>query len=298
MTASRHAASVDRRTLLAASAAALASGGVTQRASAAFAAAEFAPALGLVTYNWGKQWDLPALLAHCEAAEFGGVELRSTHKHGVEPSLSKNERREVAKRFLDSPVELVGLGSACEFHSPDPKVVRKNIDETKAFVQLCHDVGGTGVKVRPNGIPQDVPLEKTLAQIGAALRETAEFGAGYGVKIRLEVHGRRSQEIPLIKQMMDHADHPNAVVCWNCNPTDLTGKGLRHNYQLVQDKIEIFHIHDLRKDNYPWNELFALMKASKFQGWTLIEEGRTPSDILAAMKANRQVWRRLVETTR
>ena len=45
-------------------------------------------ALGLVTYLWGKDWDLPTLIANCEATNFAGVELRSTHKHGVEVTLS------------------------------------------------------------------------------------------------------------------------------------------------------------------------------------------------------------------
>ena len=282
---------LDRRSMLAASSAAAATTLLTaERCSAA----EFAPQLGLVTYNWGKQWDLPTLIRNCEEAEFGGVELRSTHKHGVEPSIDKQQRKEVAKRFADSPVELVGLGSACEYHSPDPQVVRRNVEETKAFVRLCHDVGGTGVKVRPNGIPKDVPVEKTLEQIGKSLREVAEYGAGFGVKIRLEVHGRQSQELPLIKKMMDHADHDYAVVCWNCNPTDLTGKGLDYNYGLVRDKINIFHIHDLRNDNYPWKRIFQLMRAAKFSGWTLIEDGKPPKDILAAMKENRVLWQKLV----
>src|SRR5437868_12057637 len=59
---------------------------------------------GLVTYNWGKDWDLPTLLKNCAAANCDGVELRTTHKHGVEPKLNEKERLEVARRFADSPV--------------------------------------------------------------------------------------------------------------------------------------------------------------------------------------------------
>ena len=69
--------------------------------------------LGLVTYNWGKDWDVPTLIRNCEATGFAGVELRSTHKHGVEITIDKKRRQEVASQFADSNVELVGLGSAC-----------------------------------------------------------------------------------------------------------------------------------------------------------------------------------------
>lgn len=251
--------------------------------------------LGLVTYNWGKDWDLPTLIKNCETTGYGGVELRSTHKHGVEITLSEGQRKEVASRFADSPVELVGLGSACEYHSPDPALVKKNIEETKAFVKLSQDIGGSGVKVRPNSIPPNVPKEKTLEQIGKSLNEVAKFAADHGQVIRVEVHGTNgAAELPNIQRMMEIADHPNALVCWNCNATDLIGEGLKHNFNLVKEKINTIHIHDLRSTSYPWKELFALLKAARFTGWAMIEEGNVPADIVAAMQENRVLWNKLV----
>ena len=137
--------------------------------------------LGLVTYMWGAKWDLPTVIKNCEESGFAGVELRSTHAHGVEPSLSASERREVAARFEDSAVELVGLGSACEYHAVDPQQLEKNIEETKAFIKLCHDVGGSGVKVRPNGIPKERPVEATLHQIGTALKRLSSVSPAVSV---------------------------------------------------------------------------------------------------------------------
>ena len=252
-------------------------------------------ALGLVTYQWGKEWDLATVIKNCEVTGFAGVELRSTHKHGVETQMSKAQRAEVKRRFADSPVKLAGLGSACEYHSTDGATVRKNIEETKAFIVLCHDVGGGGVKVRPNGLPKDVSVEKTLEQIGKALNEVAEFGEGYGVKIRLEVHGHGTAHIPHIRTIMDIADNKNTVVCWNCNRQDLEGPGLRHNFNLVRDRIGTVHIHDLRNNAYPWPELFGLLKGTKFKGWTLLEEGTVPTDIIGAMHENRAIWQSLVK---
>ena len=64
---------------------------------------------------------------------------------------------------------------------------------------------------------KDVPVEQTLDQIGRALNEVARYGEGFGVEIRLEVHGRGTAHLPHIKTIMDVADSRNAVVCWNCN---------------------------------------------------------------------------------
>ncbi len=248
--------------------------------------------LGLVTYQWGAEWDLPTLIKNCETTGFRGVELRTTHKHGVEPALNDTQRKEVAKRFANSRVELVGLGSVCEFQSADPAVVRKNIEDAKAFIRLCHDVGGTGVKVRPNGLPAGVPAAKTLEQIGRSLDEIAEYGAGYGVEIRLEIHGRGTSEIPNIRKIMDVSKHSGSKLCWNCNAEDLAGAGIAANFQSVQDRLGTVHIHDLIS-SYPWPELFALLKKADFQGWTLLEEGSPTADPLRVMQYYRLVWERL-----
>ncbi len=250
--------------------------------------------LGLVTYMWGATWDVPTLIKNCRETGFEGVELRTEHKHGVELSLSVEERKKVAGQFEEGDVKLMGLGTICEFHSPDKQVLAKNIELAKEWVKLAHDVGASGIKVRPNGLPKEVPVERTLTQIGQAMREVAEFGDGYGIDVRLEVHGKGTSELPHIRQIMDVANHPRAVVCWNCNETDLAGAGLEKNFKLVADRIGTVHIHDLVSD-YPWRDLFRLLKEAKFDGWTLLEEGNPTADPLRVMKYYRLVWESLVD---
>src|SRR5512137_1717773 len=75
--------------------------------------------LGLVTYQWGRDWDLPTLIANCEKTGLLGVELRTEHAHKVETNLSAAQRAEVRKRFADSPVKCIGYGANFEYHSPD-----------------------------------------------------------------------------------------------------------------------------------------------------------------------------------
>ena len=145
--------------------------GVSPKFARGFADDETGMRFGLVTYLWGKDMDLPTLLDVCEQAGILGVELRTEHAHGVEPRLSKAERTEVRKRFADSPVTLVGYGSNAQYHEADPEKLQANIDLTKQYIELMHDCGGTGVKVKPNSLPADVPPEKTIEQIGLSIRE-------------------------------------------------------------------------------------------------------------------------------
>ncbi|MBN1464180.1 TIM barrel protein, partial [candidate division KSB1 bacterium] len=148
---------------------------------------------GLVTYLWGRDWDLPTLIANCAACDILGVELRTQHAHGVEPTLTAVERADVKKRFADSPVTCVGYGSNQEYHSPDAAELRRQIESTYELIKLCHDIGASGVKVKPNDLPDGVPAEKTIAQIGASLNDIGTFAQDYGQEIRVEVHGRLTQ---------------------------------------------------------------------------------------------------------
>jgi len=51
--------------------------------------------LGIVTYNVARDWDFDTLLKNCKGAGLEGVEFRTTHAHGVEPSLDAARRSEV-----------------------------------------------------------------------------------------------------------------------------------------------------------------------------------------------------------
>ncbi len=183
--------------------------------------------LGLVTYNVAKDWDVATIIEKCAATGFEGVELRTTHAHGVEVTLGEKERKAVRRQFEDSPVALVGLGSAFEYHAVEPEAVRQNIEGTKATVKLAHDLGAPGVKVRPNGFQDEagIPREQTLEQIGLALRECGVYARDYGVEIRLEVHGPETCKVPYIARIMEVADHDNVFVCWNSPATDLDVPG-------------------------------------------------------------------------
>jgi len=252
--------------------------------------------LGMVTYQWGANWDLPTIIRYCSQTGFAGVELRTTHKHGVEISLTREQRADVQKRFADSPVELIGLGSVCEYHSPDPAVVKKNVELTKEFIILAHDIGSTGVKVRPNGLVKGKDKQGTAAQIGAALHECGQFADGYGMEIRVEVHGKGTSEVPLLKQIIDAADHPSVRVCWNSNASDVIAGSVKANFDLVKNKLgRTVHINELYS-GYPYRELFSLLRSAGFEGYCLSESQAT-SDPDHVMRYYRALWTELARPT-
>ena len=245
--------------------------------------------LGLVTYNLAKDWDVPTILRNCQQTGFEAVELRTTHHHGVEPSLDKLARAEVKRRFLESKVRLLSLGSTCEYHSSDAAVVARNIEETKRFVELAHDLGAMGVKVRPNGLPRGISEEKTLEQIGRSLRQCGQAAKDFNVEIWLEVHGEATCVPARIERIMRAADHPQVGVCWNSNPEDVENGSIGRNFGLLLPWLRNAHINELWNSNYPWRELFHLLKQSGYNRYTLAEIAES-SDPVRLMHYYRALW--------
>jgi len=257
--------------------------------------------LGLVTYNTAASWDLPTLLEACQKAGIAAVECRTTHKHGVEPSLSPVRRREIKQQFADSGVVFWGSGSVCEFHSPDPAVVRRQIETCKEFIQLVADLGGVGVKVRPNALPKEVPVEKTLAQIGTSLIECGAAAAAAGLEIWVEVHGHGTQEPARMKTIMHHCGHEAVGVTWNSNPTDIENGSISEAFELLRPHIKACHINDLYTDvtgEYPYRELFRALRQANYDRYTLIEVGRSqPSlaDGIEFLRYYKALWTELAQ---
>ena len=256
--------------------------------------------LGTISYNIAADWDLATLLKACKATGFEKVELRTTHAHKVEPSLSADQRRDVKKQFEDSGIQLWGFGSVCEFHAPDAAVVRKHVEDCRAFCKLAQDLGAKGVKVRPNGLPRGVEPAKTLEQIGKALAECGAIAADHGVEIWVEVHGGGTALPSNMRTMMDHCGHKSVGVCWNSNPTDLKDGSIKEAFDLLKKDIKSVHINELW-NGYPYRDLFAGLKSIGYDRVTLMEVAgvpeaagaKDPSNALRFMRYYKALWTEL-----
>ena len=222
--------------------------------------------LGVMTYTIAREWDVDTIIKNLSEVGYQSVELRTTHAHGVEVTLSKNERQLVKKRFEDSPLEAISLASAFSYHSQDPDELKKNIEGTKEYTLLARDVGALGFRVFPNALPKEVPEEKTMEQIGKALAEVGEFAYNHGVEIRVCVHGNGTNRISVIKKIIDYSQSAHVYVNWNCDANDIEGKGLEYNFNLIKDRIRALHIHELW-DEYPYRQLFQLLSINNFTGY-------------------------------
>lgn len=236
--------------------------------------------LGLMTYMIGASWDIDTIIKNLQTTKIEHVELRTTHKHGVEVTLSAAERAAVKKRFADAKIA-ISLASAFNYHYTDQAELRKNIEGTKAYLQLASDIGAQGIRVFPNAVPKEgeKDREKIMEQIGKSVSECANVGHNLGVEVRLEEHGQGTANIPVIKKILDYANNPYVYIIWNCSDSDYNGEGLPKGYEglgleaqfnMVKDRIRCIHLRDLSTP-YPWRELFALLSKSGYKGYCDIE---------------------------
>ena len=249
---------------------------------------------GLVTYQWGRDWDLPTLIANCEKAGYLGVELRTEHAHGVETSLTAGQRQEVKKRFADSPVTCVGYGSNFDYHHVDQAELKKSIEGSKEYIKLCSDIGATGIKVKPNALPEEVSKEKTLAQIAASLNEVGRYASDLGQLVRVEVHGRETQKLPNMKAIFEQVTEKSVKICWNSNDQDLLPPGLEANFNSVKKWFgDTVHIRELNEGDYPYQQLMDLFIGMNYKGWILLEARTSPDDRVAAMKEQLEIFNKM-----
>jgi hypothetical protein len=105
----------------------------------------------------------------------------------------------------------------------------------------------------------------------------------------LEVHGQDSNVPRRIHRMMRLANHPQVGVCWNSNPEDVENGTINDNFKLLAPWLRNAHINELWNIQYPWQELFGLMKAASYNRYTLAEIPET-SDPIRLMRYYRALW--------
>jgi sugar phosphate isomerase/epimerase len=252
---------------------------------------------GLTTYQWGKDWDIPTLIANCATAGALGVELRTSdhYAHGVELEIGAERRREVQKLFTNSPVTLIGLASSEKFDWPDAEKLKQAIENTKGYLNLSRDIGGSGVRVFPNDFQKDIPHEQTIAQIAKALNVVGAYAADCGQMIRLECHGSAG-DLPTIRAIMDQVTARSVRVKLNSEARNTAGEGFEHNFNLVKDFLgNTVHIHDLQDPKFPNQLQIDLLVKMGWSGWILMESSAKVADRVKALTEHRELFEQMLE---
>lgn len=288
---------------------------------------------GLATYEWGKDWDVPTILANLTKAKVHSVELKTAitrrdgtpfrYPHGVELDLPKRARAEVKKRFADSPVELISLATSEHFpfsdgatdpssmatvdgirlfagtHGKEPDNGAERTEATlaavRAYLQLSHDVGSRFVRVLPNHWLPDFPHQKTLDRIAENLNRAAPAARDLGQQIALEAHGAPGT-LANMKYVMDRVDDKKAVgIRLNSEARNAADPDFATQFALVRDVVSpTMHIHNLKAPGYPYPLVIQTLARAGWDGWALLEVSDKVPDRVAALAEQREIWEQMV----
>jgi len=275
-------------------------------------AAAAAPAahlrFGLATYEWGRDWDIPTIIANLTKAGVRGVELKTLIKyangrqerypHGVELELSASGRAEARKRFADSPVTLVSLASSEHFPWPDPDQDKAAVEAVKGYLQLSHDVGAGRVRVLPNDWLPAAPHEKTLERIADALNQVGGVAADLGQEVDLEAHSAPGS-IPNMKFVLDRVKYRGVRIRLNSELRNTVDPGFEQQFAMIKDRVaRVMHIHNLKAAKYPYQQVIDVLTKAGWDGWALLEVSDKVPDRVAALSEQREIWESMVAKAR
>jgi sugar phosphate isomerase/epimerase len=252
---------------------------------------------GFTTLPWGSSWDLETLIAKCTQAKALGVEVRTSlnYAHGIETQTPVWRRREVKKRFADSPVALVGVASSERFDWLEEARLKAAMESAEAHVRLSHDTGGHGVRVFPNDFHREVPQQKTIEQISRSLNAVGKYAADFGQMIRLENHGTAG-DLDNLLGIMKGVNRTNVRIKLNGHKAD--AQDFARRFEGVKRLLgDTLHMHELNRGNFPYQLQTDLLIGAGWEGWCLVEATSLVPDPLKALIEEREIWEQLVATS-
>jgi len=229
-----------------------------------------------MTYGVLKDLSRNELLTVLKDNGFEGVEFRTdaNHGHKVEANISAEERQQVIADCKAAGINIISIATGNRYHDTDPADVQKHIAQTKERMTLAADLGAPRVRVFGNNFPQDVPKEKTIAQVSEALRELCEYGTTINVKPCLELHGEFNWQD--CEQVAKQVNHDNFGLIWNSTQHDIVDGSVAKALDTVYPWLDHVHMHDLAGAGYPYRELFRLLAQKGYEGYMSAEAERKP----------------------
>ncbi|NCO42827.1 MAG: hypothetical protein AUJ96_10405 [Armatimonadetes bacterium CG2_30_66_41] len=250
--------------------------------------------LSLLTFNIARDMPLEEVIRVAKETGFAAIEFRAeaNHAHGVEPSLSAEERQQVRRKMEDAYLATSCIGTSSRFESPDPEARKQMVEHTKQFVELASDLHCGRVRVFGNDLPKGVDSADCTKYVGDCLRELGEHAEPLGVDVLLEMHGQFNFWQYTLAAV-EHAAHPRVDIVYNCDPRDVIAGSIAETYSHVWDRIRHIHLHEL-DSSYPYKELFGLLRTDGYDGYLSSEiEGSTdPERVLGLYSALFYAWAR------
>lgn len=229
--------------------------------------------LGCPNWTWGK------ILDFAFKHGYAGIEIRGLlgEMNLVKcPEFNSRERvRASLKRAEDKGVSIMGLGSSAVLHNADEQAWNKDLESAKQFIDLSDTLNCPFVRVFPNKIPQNENRDATIERIGKRLLLLGEYANGSKVTVLMESHGD-ALEVPVIKQILELADHPHVGLLWDVfNMWSVTKVPPSEVYPQLKKYIRHTHLKDgIFRDGQYHYVLFGRGECPVYEAVDILENER------------------------
>src|SRR5437016_182983 len=175
------------------------------------------------------EWDLDRIITAAREWGYDGVEWRG-YQDEMElpraPIFTAAARNETRRRFQDSALEFVCLGSSVRLSDPASERRERERSAFAAYAELARFLGCGLVRVFGGNLPSGVEREAALPEMAGFLRELGEIAADQGVTVALETHDAFSTGAQ-VAELLRRADHPSVGALWDLHHPYRQGGGAR-----------------------------------------------------------------------
>lgn len=221
---------------------------------------------------------VPDVLRLAAAHGYHGVELRAHPEEPVHPGLGPTERAEVAGRFKDAGIAVLGVAGYARLARPgaDEPV----LEEIRELLSLARDLGAPYIRVFPGG-PTDGGTEEDRAEADATaarrLGTVAEDATDADVRILLETHDSHRTGADAAR-VLGPVGHRQAGALWDVMHTWLGGEQVADSYAALAPFLGYVQVKDiasaedttplpLGRGVLPLAECVELLTRKGWDGW-------------------------------
>ncbi|MEK6794270.1 MAG: sugar phosphate isomerase/epimerase family protein [Spirochaetota bacterium] len=191
---------------------------------------------------------LAEVLATAQRFGYDSVELRldSGHTHGIEVTLSGDDRKRVREAVARSGKAISCLATSCVF--ADPAKREAMTADALLRITLAGDIGAPTMRVFGGVFPDTISREEAIAGVVSSLRRLADAAAKHNVIVCMETHDAWCDPAH-VAEVLTRVDHPNIAANWDIlHPIRMGLATIGSSFEALKPWIRHMHIHDWKND--------------------------------------------------
>lgn len=227
--------------------------------------------LGFMT-SLAQDKTVPELIDMAKTYGYQSLEFRPEwkHAHGVELSMTKEQRRETRKLFADSGIQISAISPGIKFLKEDRD---KQLEKMFHYIDLAADLGAPCIRFFADRLPDDPDQRRESHRIQSEYQaRAAERAWEGGVTLALETHGN-SIGIDTGEMMFLAKYPPSFRVNWHLSHCLRNGEDADTAYRHIKGRVAHAHF-SIPQEPSGWKAVerqFELLLHDGFSGTFSLE---------------------------